>query len=86
MLRLLPRDPEELRDREVGVHMDLRPISSLAGVTSGGLLFGLVGVLVALPVIAAVRVIWREYRGSPDAPPVAEESFPRSRNPRLILG
>lgn len=43
--------------------MDLHPIVSLAGVTAGGMLFGLVGVLVALPLIAAVKIIWREFVG-----------------------
>jgi predicted PurR-regulated permease PerM len=41
--------------------VDLHPFTSILVVTVGGILFGVIGTLLAIPVTTAIRTIWGEY-------------------------
>ncbi len=53
--------------RTVNVH----PLAVIVGILSGSALLGVVGALVAIPVVAAVQIILREFFARPE-PPRAE--------------
>ena len=48
-----------LAPRILGRRLNVSPWAVLIGVTAGGALFGFMGLLVAVPVLACVLVIWR---------------------------
>jgi predicted PurR-regulated permease PerM len=55
--------------RTVNVH----PLAVIVGILAGSALLGVVGALVAIPVVAALQIVLREFYGSkPDPPPELE--------------
>lgn len=74
----------------------LHPLLVIFGLLAGGELYGIAGVLVALPTMAAVRAIWEFFRvrvrlerwdvGSPDIPVEVELEPPRIEPPRAASG
>lgn len=51
-----------LTPRIVGRKVRLHPAAVFLAVLFGGMLFGFVGVMLAVPVLAVLAVIWRRYR------------------------
>ena len=74
----------------------LHPLLVIFGLLAGGELYGIAGVLVALPTMAAVRAIWEFFRarvrlerwdeGSGDIPVEVELEPPRIEPPRAASG
>ena len=74
----------------------LHPLLVIFGLLAGGELYGIAGVLVALPTMAGLRAIWGFFRGrvqferwdegSPDIPVEVELEPPRAEPPRAASG
>ena len=74
----------------------LHPLLVIFGLLAGGELYGIAGVLVALPTMAGLRAIWGFFRGrvqlerwderSPDIPVEIELEPPRAEPPRAASG
>ncbi len=74
----------------------LHPLLVIFGLLAGGELYGIAGVLVALPTMAGMRAIWEFFRtrvrlepwdeGSPDVPVEVELEPPRIEPPRAASG
>ena len=74
----------------------LHPLLVIFGLLAGGELYGIAGVLVALPTMAALRAIWGFFRdrvrlerwdeGPPDIPVEVEVESPRVEPPRAASG
>jgi len=74
----------------------LHPLLVIFGLLAGGELYGIPGVLVALPTMAALRAIWGFFRdrvrlerwdeGPPDIPVEVEVESPRVEPPRAASG
>jgi len=74
----------------------LHPLLVIFGLLAGGELYGIPGVLVALPTMAALRAIWGFFRdrvrlerwdeGPPDIPVEVEVEAPRVEPPRAASG
>lgn len=74
----------------------LHPLLVIFGLLAGGELYGIAGVLVALPTMAGMRAIWEFFRkrvslesweeGSPDIPVEVELEPPRIEPPRAASG
>jgi predicted PurR-regulated permease PerM len=74
----------------------LHPLLVIFGLLAGGELYGIAGVLVALPTMAGLRAIWGFFRGrvrlerwdegSPDLPVEVELEPPRAEPPRAASG
>ncbi len=54
--------------RTVNVH----PLAVIVGILAGSALLGVVGALVAIPVVAALQIVLREFFGAKDEPPQAQ--------------
>jgi predicted PurR-regulated permease PerM len=74
----------------------LHPLLVIFGLLAGGELYGIAGVLVALPTMAGLRAIWEFFRvrvrlerwdeGTPDIPVEVELEPPRVEPPRAASG
>ena len=74
----------------------LHPLLVIFGLLAGGELYGIAGVLVALPTMAGLRAIWEFFRtriqlerwdqGGPDVPMEVELETPRVEPPRAAGG
>ncbi len=49
--------------RVMGARVELHPLAAIFGVLVGGEIAGVVGVYLAIPAMAAVRILWRSWRG-----------------------
>jgi predicted PurR-regulated permease PerM len=65
--------------RTVNVH----PLAVILGILAGSALLGIVGALVAIPVVAALQIVLREFFGANPEPPQAELEPPADRPPPL---
>ncbi len=54
--------------RIMGQSLEINPLLQIFSVLAGGEIAGVVGALVAVPVVAALRILWRRI-GNPTAPP-----------------
>jgi predicted PurR-regulated permease PerM len=50
-----------LTPKVVGSHVRIRPLVVFLALLAGGLLFGFIGALVAVPAVAVAMVIWRAF-------------------------
>jgi predicted PurR-regulated permease PerM len=74
----------------------LHPLLVIFGLLAGGELYGIAGVLVALPTMAGLRAIWEFFRtrvrfepwdeGAPDVPVEVELEPPKVESPRAASG
>ena len=56
--------------RIMGQSLEINPLLQIFSVLAGGEIAGVVGALVAVPVVATLRILWRRI-GNPTAPPAA---------------
>ncbi|MCH5211758.1 MAG: AI-2E family transporter [Oscillospiraceae bacterium] len=54
-------DGNVLAPRVMGSRLEVRPLAIIIAVTVGGSLFGFIGMLVSVPVVAIIRAIFTEY-------------------------
>jgi predicted PurR-regulated permease PerM len=70
--------------RIIGHHLKLHPLTVLLGILGGASVAGILGVLLAAPVLASVRLIWRYIYGKlTDQDPFSDDyiTFERSHKP-----
>src|SRR5438105_1347768 len=48
--------------RVMGKNMELHPLAAIFGVLAGGEIAGVLGVYLSIPVMAALRIVWRRWR------------------------
>lgn len=58
--------------RIMGKSLEINPLLQIFSVLAGGEIAGVVGALVAVPVVATLRILWRRI-GNPTAPPAAPD-------------
>ncbi len=58
--------------RVYGRGLQLHPLAAIAAVLAGGELGGILGVYLAIPIAAAIRVLWERWQAYSDAAEVAE--------------
>lgn len=71
--------------RIMGKSMELHPLATLFGVLAGGEIAGVLGVYLSIPVMAALRIVWRRwqlYAEKKRFGPLDEYSFGSEVNPR----
>jgi predicted PurR-regulated permease PerM len=71
--------------RIMGHGLELHPLAAIAAVLMGGELGGILGVYLAIPIAAAIRVIWnrwQDYSDSPDAEHYATLAAIKPRPPQ----
>jgi predicted PurR-regulated permease PerM len=70
--------------RVMGKSLEITPLVQLFAVLAGGEIGGVVGALISVPVVAALRILWRrmsKYQPAPEAP----ATFRTNRFRRLIM-
>jgi predicted PurR-regulated permease PerM len=66
--------------RIMGVSLELHPLAALFGILAGGEIAGILGVYLSIPVMAALRIVWRRWRIYAEKRkfgPLNEYSFPQ---------
>ncbi len=48
--------------RIMGKSLELHPLGALFGILAGGEIAGVLGVYLSIPVMAALRIVWRRWR------------------------
>ena len=54
--------------RIMGHHLKIHPLAAIFGVLVGAEIGGIVGIYLAVPMMASMRVIWRAYAGEQSEP------------------
>jgi predicted PurR-regulated permease PerM len=52
----------QIAPRVMGEKMELHPLAAIFGVLAGGEIAGVVGVYLSIPVMASLRIVWRQWQ------------------------